>query len=135
MPGQPAHRCTIQFPVEQVSLAQAMGQLDLTLLATKTEAQYELSLVKRSLLDLAGAGAAGATAWWLVPKKVAAEERYVTAPLEPRPHHSDPFRRRHAEPGEAGKCGQPGLRIVKKLYADFNDRVQPGRCCLNSIPR
>lgn len=91
-------------------------------------------IVKRSLLVLLILGAAGATAWSLMPKKVAPENRYVTAPLEHGPITQIVSANGTLNPVKLVNVGSQVSGIVRKLYADFNDRVQAGQVLLELDP-
>ncbi|MBI1175093.1 MAG: efflux RND transporter periplasmic adaptor subunit [Sideroxydans sp.] len=84
------------------------------------------------LLVFAGGGAG---TWWLVtPKQMTATERYVTAAVE----HSDISQTVSANgtlnPVVLVSVGSQVSGIVKKLYADYNDKVKAGQVLLELDP-
>lgn len=91
-------------------------------------------IVKRSLLVLLVLGALGAAAWWLMPKKVAPEKRYATAPLERGSITQTVSANGTLNPVKLVNVGSQVSGIVKKLYADFNDHVEAGQVLLELDP-
>jgi len=92
------------------------------------------AIVKRSLLVLLVLGVAGAVSWWLMPKKVAPENRYVTAPLERGSITQIVSANGTLNPVKLVNVGSQVSGIVKKLYADFNNHVQAGQVLLELDP-
>lgn len=91
-------------------------------------------IVNRSLLILLVLGAIGAAAWWLMPQKIAPENRYVTAPLERGPITQIVSANGTLNPVKLVNVGSQVSGIVKKLYADFNNHVQAGQVLLELDP-
>ena len=91
-------------------------------------------IVKRSLPVLLLLGVAGAVTWWLMPQKVAPENRYVTAPMERGPITQIVSANGTLNPVKLVNVGSQVSGIVKKLYADFNDQVQAGQILLELDP-
>jgi HlyD family secretion protein len=91
-------------------------------------------IVKRSLLVLLVLGAAGAATWWLMPKKIAAENRYATATLERGAISQTVSANGTLNPVKLVNVGSQVSGIVKKLYVDFNDRVKAGQVLLELDP-
>ena len=91
-------------------------------------------IVKRSLLVLLVVGAAGAATWWLMPQKVAPENRYVAAPLERGPITQIVSANGTLNPVKLVNVGSQVSGIVKKLHADFNNHVQAGQILLELDP-
>jgi len=87
-------------------------------------------IVKRSLLVLLVLGAAGAIAWWLMPQKIAPENRYVTAPLERGPITQIVSANGTLNPVKLVNVGSQVSGIVTHIYADFNDHVKAGQVLL-----
>jgi len=91
-------------------------------------------IVKRSLLILLALGVVGVAAWWLMPQKIAPENRYVTAPLERGSITQIVSANGTLNPVKLVNVGSQVSGIVKKLYADFNDHVQAGQVLLELDP-
>ncbi len=91
-------------------------------------------IIKRSLLTLLVLGAAGSAAWWLMPQKIAPENRYVTALLERGPITQIVSANGTLNPVKLVNVGSQVSGIVKKLYADFNDHVHAGQILLELDP-
>lgn len=91
-------------------------------------------IVKTSLLGLLLLGVAGAGAWWLVPKKDAAGERYVTAALQRGTITRIVSANGTLNPVKLVNVGSQVSGIVKKLYVDFNDKVKAGQVLLELDP-
>ena len=87
------------------------------------------SIVKLVLI-LCVLGAAGALAWWLIPKKNSTENRYVTAALERGAITQSVAANGTLNPVKLVNVGSQISGIVSKLYADFNDRVKEGQVLL-----
>ena len=92
------------------------------------------TIVKRSLLVLLILGVAWAIAWWLMPKKLSAENRYATAPLERGPITQIVSANGTLNPVILVNVGSQVSGIVKKLHVDFNDHVQAGQALLELDP-
>ena len=93
-----------------------------------------IRLVKKSLLALLLLAILGAIVWWLIPKKLAAENRYVTAPLERGAITQAVAANGTLNPVRLVSVGSQVSGIVKKLYADFNDHVSAGQILLELDP-
>ena len=91
-------------------------------------------IVVRILLILLVLGALGATAWWLMPKKIAPEKRYATAMLERGDITQTVSANGTLNPVKLVNVGSQVSGIVKKLYADFNDHVTAGQVLLELDP-
>jgi len=92
--------------------------------------KYRKPLVGLLVLALA----AGGIAWWLTPKKIPPEERYATAAVERGPITQTVSANGTLNPVTLVSVGSQVSGIVKKLYADFNDRVQAGQVLLELDP-
>ena len=93
----------------------------------------KIQLGKKTLLILL-LGAIGAAVWWLLPNKMSAESRYVTAPLERGPITHIVSANGTLNPVRLVSVGTQVSGIVKKLYADFNDHVKAGQILLELDP-
>ena len=89
---------------------------------------------KKSLLALLVLAILGVIVWWLMPKKLAAENRYVTAPLERGTITQAVAANGTLNPVRLVSVGSQVSGIVKKLYADFNDHVRAGQILLELDP-
>jgi HlyD family secretion protein len=87
-----------------------------------------------ALLLLATLGMTAAAAWWFMPKKNAAEDRYVTAPLERGPITQNVSANGTLNPVKLVNVGSQVSGIVTKLYVDFNDHVKAGQVLLELDP-
>jgi HlyD family secretion protein len=87
-------------------------------------------IVKRSLLILLVLGVVGAIAWWLMPKKISAENRYATAALERGSITQTVSANGTLNPVKLVNVGSQVSGIVKHIYADFNDHVKAGQVLL-----
>ena len=92
------------------------------------------TIIKKSLLVLLVLGAVGGIGWRLLPQKIAAENRYVTASLERGPITQIVSANGTLNPVKLVNVGSQVSGIVKKLHADFNDRVQAGQILLELDP-
>lgn len=92
------------------------------------------TIIKRSLLILLLLGVTGAAVWWLMPQKIAPENRYVTAPLERGSITQTVSANGTLNPVKLVSVGSQVSGIVKKMHADFNDRVQAGQVLLELDP-
>ena len=92
------------------------------------------TIIKRSLLALLVLGALGAVVWWLMPQKVAAENRYVTASLECGSITQIVSANGTLNPVKLVNVGSQVSGIVRKLHADYNDHVQAGQILLELDP-
>ena len=92
------------------------------------------TIVKRSLLVLLVLGVAGAAAWWLMPQKVAPDNRYVTVPLERGPITQIVSANGTLNPVKLVNVGSQVSGIVKKLHVNFNDHVKAGQVLLELDP-
>ena len=90
--------------------------------------------VKKSLLILLVLGALAVIAWWLMPQKLAADQRYVTAPLERGDITQTVAANGTLNPVRLVNVGSQVSGIVQKLYADFNDHVRAGQVLLELDP-
>lgn len=88
----------------------------------------------KSILILLVLGVIGATAWWLMPKKISAEARYATAPLERGSITQNVSANGTLNPVKLVNVGSQVSGIVNKLYVDFNDRVKAGQVLLELDP-
>src|SRR3990172_2843686 len=93
-----------------------------------------IHLVKRSFPALLVLAVLGVIAWWLIPKKLAAENRYVTAPLERGAITQAVAANGTLNPVRLVSVGSQVSGIVIKLYADFNDHVTAGQVLLELDP-
>ncbi len=93
-----------------------------------------IRLIKIFLLILLALGVLAAIAWWLIPKQPAAENRYVTAPLERGDITQTVSANGTLNPVRLVNVGSQVSGIVRKLYVDFNDHVQAGQVLLELDP-
>ncbi|MDO8413381.1 MAG: efflux RND transporter periplasmic adaptor subunit, partial [Gallionellaceae bacterium] len=93
-----------------------------------------IRLVKKSLLALLVLAILGAIVWWLMPKKLAAENRYVTTPVDRGAIIQSVAANGTLNPVRLVSVGSQVSGIVKKLYADFNDHVSAGQILLELDP-
>ncbi len=93
-----------------------------------------IRLTKKFLLILLVLSVLAAIAWWLIPKQLASENRYVTAPLERGDITQTVSANGTLNPVRLVNVGSQVSGIVKKLYADFNDHVQAGQVLLELDP-
>ena len=91
-------------------------------------------MIKKIALALMLAGGLAAAVWWLMPQKIAAENRYVTAALERGPITQIVSANGTLNPVKLVNVGSQVSGIVKKITADFNDRVQAGQVLLELDP-
>ncbi len=91
-------------------------------------------IIKKSLLVLLVLGAVGAVVWWLMPQKIAAENRYVTASMEHGSITQIVSANGTLNPVKLVNVGSQVSGIVKKLHADYNDHVQAGQILLELDP-
>lgn len=91
-------------------------------------------LLKRGLWVLLALGVIGAVAWWLMPKKVSAANRYATAVLERGSITQMVSANGTLNPVKLVSVGSQVSGIVKKLHADFNDHVKAGQVLLELDP-
>ena len=75
-----------------------------------------------------------AVVWAILPKKLAAENRYVTASLERGDISQTVAANGTLNPVRLVNVGSQVSGIVKKLYADFNDHVRAGQILLELDP-
>jgi HlyD family secretion protein len=78
--------------------------------------------------------AVASTAWWFWPKEGAAETRYATAPLERGALNQSVSANGTLNPVVLVSVGSQVSGIVKRLHADFNDRVKAGQVLLELDP-
>lgn len=76
----------------------------------------------------------GTIVWWLIPNNTTAESRYVTAPLERGTITQAVAANGTLNPVRLVSVGSQVSGIVRKLYADFNDRVTAGQILLELDP-
>ena len=93
-----------------------------------------IQIAKKSLLALLVLAILGVIVWWLMPKKLAAENRYVTAPVERGAITQAVAANGTLNPVRLVSVGSQVSGIVKKLYADFNDHVRAGQILLELDP-
>jgi len=91
-------------------------------------------LLKRSLFALLLLVGIGVVAWWLMPKKIPLADRYLTAALERGSITQTVSANGTLNPVKLVNVGSQVSGIVKKLYVDFNDRVQAGQVLLELDP-
>lgn len=91
-------------------------------------------MIKKVLLVLLFLGVLGAGAWWLMPQKIPAEDRYVTITVERGPIIQTVSANGTLNPVKLVSVGSQVSGIVKKLYADFNDHVKAGQVLLELDP-
>ena len=91
-------------------------------------------MIKKIALALLLAGGLAVAVWWLMPQKIAAENRYVTAVLERGPITQIVSANGTLNPVKLVSVGSQVSGIVKKITADFNDRVQAGQVLLELDP-
>ncbi|HQS59281.1 MAG: efflux transporter periplasmic adaptor subunit [Gallionellales bacterium 35-53-114] len=77
---------------------------------------------------------AGLLVWWLMPAKMPAESRYVTAGIERGEITQTVSANGTLNPVTLVNVGSQVSGIVKKIYADFNDRVKAGQILLELDP-
>ncbi len=93
-----------------------------------------IRLTKNFLLILLALSVLAAIAWWLIPRQLAPENRYVTAPLERGDITQTVSANGTLNPVRLVNVGSQVSGIVRKLYADFNDHVQAGQVLLELDP-
>jgi HlyD family secretion protein len=93
-------------------------------------------IVKKKILliSLALLVIAAALLWWLLPAKVPAEDRYVTASIERGNITQTVSANGTLNPVTLVNVGSQVSGIVKKIYADFNDHVKAGQILLELDP-
>ena len=79
------------------------------------------------LIGLATLLAIGVVGWWLTPKKVSSEKRYSTSVLERGAITQSVAANGTLNPVVLVTVGSQVSGIVRKLYADFNDKVKAGQ--------
>lgn len=90
---------------------------------------------KKILIGLLLVAGAGAGVWWAVaPKKMTAEERYVTVAAERGDITQTVSANGTLNPVVLVSVGSQVSGIVSKLYADFNDKVKAGQVLLELNP-
>lgn len=95
----------------------------------------KFSMTHKVLIGLAAAAIAGGGAWKAVsPKKVAAEQQYMTAAVERGDLVQTVSANGTLNPVVLVSVGSQVSGIVKKLYADFNDQVKAGQILLELDP-
>ena len=77
---------------------------------------------------------ASATAWWLLPAQMQQENRYVTATAERGAITQTVSANGTLNPVTLVNVGSQVSGIVKKIYADFNERVKAGQILLELDP-
>lgn len=93
-----------------------------------------IKIVRKLLRASLVLGILGAVAWWLTPKKIAADSRYVTAALERGAITQAVAANGTLNPVRLVSVGSQVSGIVIKLYADFNDHVTSGQVLLELDP-
>ena len=93
-----------------------------------------IRLVKKVFLIMLVLGALAVIAWWLMPQKLASEQRYVTAPLERGDITQTVSANGTLNPVRLVNVGSQVSGTVQKLYADFNDHVRAGQILLELDP-
>jgi HlyD family secretion protein len=78
--------------------------------------------------------AVGLAVWWLLPAKMTAESRYVTATIERGAITQTVSANGTLNPVTLVNVGSQVSGIVKKIYADFNDHVKAGQILLELDP-
>ncbi len=73
-------------------------------------------------------------AWWFTPEKISQEDRYVTASLKRGSIAQIVSANGALNPVRLVSVGSQVSGIVRKLYVDFNDRVQVGQILLELDP-
>ncbi|MES1982577.1 MAG: efflux RND transporter periplasmic adaptor subunit [Pseudomonadota bacterium] len=91
-------------------------------------------LIRVSLLLALVLGITAAAAWWWLPQKNSAENRYVTAPLERGSITQSVSANGTLNPVKLVNVGSQVSGIVTKLYVDFNDHVKAGQVLLELDP-
>ncbi len=87
------------------------------------------------MIGLLLAAGVGAGIWWAVaPKEMSAAERYATAAVERGAITQTVSANGTLNPVVLVNVGSQVSGIVKKLYADFNDKVQAGQVLLELDP-
>ena len=77
---------------------------------------------------------AGAVTWWLWPDKMPVENRYVTATVDRGAITQTVSANGTLNPVTLVNVGSQVSGIVRKIYADFNDRVNAGQILLELDP-
>lgn len=77
---------------------------------------------------------AGAVTWWLWPDKMPVENRYVTATVDRGAITQMVSANGTLNPVTLVNVGSQVSGIVRKIYADFNDRVKAGQILLKLDP-
>jgi HlyD family secretion protein len=91
--------------------------------------------MKKNILIVVVLAAIGAGVWWwLTPKKIPAEERYATAPVERGAITQTVSANGTLNPVKLVSVGSQVSGIVRKMYADFNDHVKAGQILLELDP-
>lgn len=93
-----------------------------------------LRFLSKTLIVILVLGTLGALGWWLMPKKVASENRYITAALERGAITQTVAANGTLNPVKLVSVGSQISGIVHKLYVDFNDRVREGQVLLELDP-
>ena len=89
---------------------------------------------KPLLIAVAALLVAGLLAWWLMPSGLPAESRYVTATIERGAITQTVSANGTLNPVTLVNVGSQVSGIVRKIYADFNDRVKAGQILLELDP-
>lgn len=89
---------------------------------------------KLLLIALALLLVAGLAVWWLLPAKLPAESRYLTATVERGAITQTVSANGTLNPVTLVNVGSQVSGIVKKIYADFNDHVKAGQILLELDP-
>jgi HlyD family secretion protein len=93
------------------------------------------SMTRKIVIGVLAAAVVGGGTWWAVtPKKMSAEERYVTATVERGPITQTVSANGTLNPVVLVSVGSQVSGIVQDLYADFNDKVKAGQVLLKLNP-
>lgn len=91
-------------------------------------------ILKKLPIGLATLAVIAALVWWWMPKKVPAEERYALQAVERGPVTQTVSANGTLNPVVLVNVGSQVSGTVKKLHADFNDRVKAGQVLLELDP-
>lgn len=102
----------------------------------QTIQNFKMKLPSRkvTLIILALLIVAGAVSWWLMPDKMPVENRYVTATVDRGAITQTVSANGTLNPVTLVNVGSQVSGIVRKIYADFNDRVKAGQILLELDP-
>lgn len=91
---------------------------------------YNLKIIAAAALLVAAAG----IGWWLMPKSIAPEDRYIIATIKRGSIAQIVSANGALNPVRLVSVGSQVSGIVKKLYVDFNDQVKAGQILLELDP-